>query len=540
MRFSNPILPGCHPDPSICRVGDDYYLVTSTFEWFPGVPIFHSRDLAHWRRIGHVLDRASQLSLDGIRPSGGIYAPTLRHHDGVFYMITTLVDGLMESGNFVVTATDPSGPWSEPHWLPDAEGFDPSLFFDDDGRAWAHGTRPAHRPAYEGHTEVWLRELDLDGMKLVGEEHVLWDGAVKGAIWSEAPHIYKVDGRYYLLTAEGGTAHDHAVIVARADAVTGPYTGNPRNPILTHRTLGHDHPITSTGHADLVQTPAGDWWTVLLAIRPYGGHGHDRVLGRDALPVTRPDDSTAVPPRDGGYHYNLGRETFLTSVRWEDGWPLPAQVRESAEAPALPPRRWPAPPACDNFDSELLAPVWSHLRTPREPYWTLTERPGHLRLCTRPESLSERANPSLVARRQQHAHFAAHAAMEFTPRAAERAGLALVQNDAHHILLVLTADGLVVIRREAGEDQTLAHAAVPPGRIWLGVEAHEQDYQMSYAVRPGDWHPLGAPVDGRVLSTSTAGGFIGAYIGLYTTSEGTPTTNTADFDWFEYRELPPQ
>ncbi|WP_344936001.1 glycoside hydrolase family 43 protein [Sphaerisporangium flaviroseum] len=509
MRFSNPILPGFHPDPSICRVRDDYYLVTSTFEWFPGVPIFHSRDLVHWRRIGHVLDRASQLPVDGIRPSGGIYAPTLRHHEGVFYMITTLVDGLMESGNFLVTATDPAGPWSEPYWLADSEGFDPSLFFDDDGRVWAHGCRPARPQRYEGHTEVWLRELDLDGMKLLGEEHVLWDGAVKGAVWAEGPHIYKIGKTYYLLVSEGGTDHDHALSVARAQNVTGPYAGSPRNPILTHRNLGRDHPIVGTGHADLVQTPGGEWWMVLLAMRPYGGH-----------------------------HYNLGRETFLTRVRWEDGWPVAGPVELTAEGPDLPPHRWPAAPACDNFDATRLAPHWNHLRTPREPYWTLTERPGHLRLRGRPESLTEWTNPSLIARRQQHENFAVHAAMEFTPENDERAGLALVQNDDFHILLVMTTSGLVVIRREAGVDRVLVRADVPPGRIWLGVEAHGQEYQMSYATSPGEWKPLGEPVDGRVLSSSVAGGFIGAYIGMYLSGEGNPTGTAADFDWFEYLPLP--
>ncbi|MFC4586845.1 glycoside hydrolase family 43 protein [Sphaerisporangium corydalis] len=508
MRFRNPILPGFYPDPSICRVGDDYYLVTSSFEWFPGVPIFHSQDLVNWRQIGHVLDRASQLPLDGVRPSGGVYAPTLRHHDGVFYMITTLVDGLMESGNFLVTATDPAGPWSDPYWLPESEGFDPSLFFDDDGRAWAHGARPARPQAYEGHMEIWLRELDLDGMKLAGEEHVLWDGAVKGAVWAEGPHIYKVDGTYHLLVSEGGTAHDHALSAARADTVTGPYTGCPRNPILTHRGLGRDHPIVGTGHADLVQTPGGEWWMVLLAMRPYGG-----------------------------YHYNLGRETFLTRVRWEDGWPVPGPVELTAEAPGPTSRRWAAPPACDDFESPRLGPDWNHLRTPREPYWTLTERPGHLRLRGRPESLTERVNPSLVARRQRHADFAVHTLMEFTPVGDERAGVALVQNDDHHILLVLTANGLVVTRTEGGTDRVLAQADVPPGRIWLGVEAHGQEYQMSYATEPGAWRPLGDPVDGRVLSSTTAGGFTGAYIGLYLSSEGHPTTTTADFSYFEYLPL---
>jgi xylan 1,4-beta-xylosidase len=190
--FRNPILPGFYPDPSICRVGDDYYLITSTFEYFPGLPIFHSRDLVHWRQIGHVLDRPSQLPLDNIRPSGGLYAPTLRFSQGVLYVINTLVDGKTKAGNFIVTATDPAGPWSEPFWLENAPGIDPSLFFDDDGRVWYVGNRvPAHSQ-YWGHREIWLQELDLENMCLVGEPRVLWDGAAKGAGWAEAPHIYKI------------------------------------------------------------------------------------------------------------------------------------------------------------------------------------------------------------------------------------------------------------------------------------------------------------------------------------------------------------
>src|SRR5574338_1191867 len=191
--FRNPILSGCYPDPSICRVGDDYYLVTSTFEYFPGLPIFHSRDLVHWQQLGHVLDRPSQLPLDGVRPSGGLYAPTIRFSNGTFYVINTLVDGKTKSGNFIGAATDPAGPWSEPYWLESATGIDPSLFFDDDGRVWYTGTRLKEKGAYEGNTEVWLQELDLRAMRLVGEQYVLWEGAVKGAVWAEAPHIYKVE-----------------------------------------------------------------------------------------------------------------------------------------------------------------------------------------------------------------------------------------------------------------------------------------------------------------------------------------------------------
>ncbi|MBC6458195.1 glycoside hydrolase family 43 protein [Actinomadura sp. HBU206391] len=505
--FRNPILPGFHPDPSICRVGSDHYLVTSSFEWFPGLPIFHSRDLVHWRPLGHVLDRPAQLALDGIRPSGGLYAPTIRHTRGTFYVICTLVDGPARSGHFVVTATDPAGPWSDPHWL-DGEGFDPSLLFDDDGRAWFTASRLTGR--YEGHAEVWLREFDPGNLKLVGDEHVIWDGAAKGAVWSEGPHLYRVDGRYYLLTSEGGTEHDHAVTVARADRIAGPYEGAARNPILTHRHLGLDHPIVGTGHADLVVTGTGEWWMVLLAMRP-----------------------------SGGYFYNLGRETFLTPVRWEDGWPVAGPVEDVHPAPELPACRWPAEPACDHFDAPSLAPYWNVLRTPREPFWSLAERPGHLRLRLRPESLTDLASPSLVARRQQHLRFAAHAALDFTPRGdGECAGLALVQNHDFHILLVVTARGLRLVWRADGVDTVLAEEPIAPGRVHLAVEAHEQEYQMRYATEPGRWRRLGGPVDGRILSSPVAGGFTGAYVGMYASANGAQSTNVADFDWFEYTGLP--
>jgi alpha-N-arabinofuranosidase len=513
--FRNPILPGFYPDPSICRAGDDYYLVTSTFEYFPGLPIFHSRDLVHWRQIGHVLNRPSQLPLDGVRPSGGLYAPTIRFWRGVFYVVNTLVDGKMQSGNFIVTATDPAGPWSEPHWLASAPGIDPSLFFDDDGRVWYVGNRMATNSQYEGHTEIWLQELDLGTMRLVGESQVIWDGAVKGAVWSEAPHLYKIEGRYYLLTAEGGTAHNHAVSIARSDAIAGPYAGNHRNPILTHRHLGLDYPIVGTGHADLVDTPSGEWWMVLLAMRPYGG-----------------------------YFYNLGRETYLAPVRWEEGWPIVSpgtgRVESSYPAPDLPEHRWPAIPACDHFDGQTLGFQWNFLRTPREPFWSLSERPGYLRLQLRPQCLSEHAAPSFVGRRQQHIHFAAQTALEFTPQTShECAGLALVQNSDFHFLFVVTRQtGPVVrlIRRAHGAEEVLAEQPIDAGRhaVRLKVEAHEQAYSFYFAVAPNEWRSLAADVDGRILSTPVAGGFVGACIALYASSNGQPGTNRADFDWFEY------
>jgi len=503
-RFRNPVLPGSYPDPSICRVGDDHYLVTSTFEWFPGLPVFHSRDLVHWRQLGHVLDRPDQLPLTGVRASGGLYAPTIRHHDGTFFVVCTLVDGTKWSGHFVVTATDPAGPWSEPRPL-EGDGIDPALFFDDDGRAWLVATRLTGR--YEGHTEIWLREFDPVGLAPTGPEHVIWDGAVKGAIWAEGPRLYKIDGRYHLLTAEGGTAHDHAVMAARAERITGPYHGDPRNPVLTHRHLGPDHPIVATGHGDLVETARGQWWMVLLAVRPHG-------------------------------HGALGRETFLTPVRWEDGWPVAGPVESSHEAPDLPEHRWPATPSCDHFDAPELAPCWNTLRGQGARWWSLVDRPGHVRLQARPERLADVASPSFIARRQQHASFAAHTVVDFTPRDQECAGLALMQNPDFHVLIVLTAHGLRLIVREGGSDTVLAERPAGSGRVYLGVEAHGRWYQARYALEPDRWRALGEPFDGRVLSSQAADSFTGAYLGMYASSNGRAGGGHADFDWFEYTGLP--
>jgi alpha-N-arabinofuranosidase len=493
-------------------VNDDYFLITSTFEYFPGLPIFHSRDLVHWNQIGHVLDRPSQLDLDDVRPSGGLYAPTIRHSNGTFYVINTLVDGKTRSGNFIVTATRPQGPWSEPHWLEDADGFDPSLFFDDDGRVWFTANRLNETGFYTGHTEVYLRELDLAGMTLIGEETVLWDGAVKGAVWAEAAHIYKVNGYYYLLIAEGGTAHHHAVSVARSKTIKGPYEPNRGNPILTHRHLGLDYPIVGTGHADLVETQNGEWWMVLLAMRPYGG-----------------------------YYYNLGRETFLAPVRWEDGFPIVSpgtgRVEYTYPAPNLPESPWQSRPRRDDFNETALSYDWNFLRTPRADFYSLTEHPGFLRLRLRPQHLSEKSNPSFVGRRQQDIHFEVHTEFEFSPHTVnECAGLALLQNPDFHFLFVITKDGETVVRliqRSHGHAEMLATRPVRPGRYTLKVEAHEQNYSFYFSAND-QWHSLAGNVDGRVLSTPVAGGFVGAYLGMYASSNGQPSMNHADFDWFEY------
>ncbi len=515
--FRNPILSGCYPDPSICRAGDDFYLVTSTFEYFPGLPIFHSRDLVHWRQIGHALTRESQLPLQEVHSSGGLYAPTIRYHNGTFTIINTLVGGKAQSGNFIVTATDPAGPWSEPFWLDGADGIDPSLFFDADGRTWYVGSRMALNSQFEGHTEVWLQELDLQAMRLIGEPLVLWEGALKGARWAEAPHIYKIGGYYYLLIAEGGTGQHHAVTVARSKNVAGPYEANPGNPILSHRHLGLDYPIVGTGHADLFDTPSGEWWAVLLGMRPYGG-----------------------------YYYNLGRETFLVPVRWEEDWPVfspgTGKVEFEYRVPNLPQQPWPQTPARDDFDADSLALQWNALRASPERFASLSERPGFLRLRLQPESLAENASPSFIGRRQQHIHFSAQTEFEFSPASSnECAGLAVTQSPDFHYLFVVTLQGepvVQLIKRTAGVEEILARVPISIPRIRLKVEAREQDYGFYYADKAGDWQALLEGVDGRILSTPVAGGFLGAYLGMYASSNGQASNNRADFDWFEYAELP--
>ncbi|MBN1247627.1 MAG: glycoside hydrolase family 43 protein, partial [Anaerolineae bacterium] len=511
-----------------CRVGEDYYLINSSFEFFPGLPIHHSHDLVHWRQIGHVLDRPEQLNLDGIRPSGGLYAPTIRHHNGTFYVINTLVDGPVEKGNFIVTATDPAGPWSMPYWLEDAPGIDPSLLFDDDGRAWYVGNEHVFEGYYPGHCVIWLRELDVDQMQLTGPKHVLWDGAVKGAVYAEGPHLYKINGMYYLMIAEGGTGHDHAVTIARSEAITGPYEVNPRNPILTHRHLGLDYPIVGTGHADLVATQYGEWWLVALAMRPYDG-----------------------------YFYNLGRETFMAPVRWEEGWPIVSpgtgRIETAYPVPNLPEHRWPTEAPTDHFEAETLGYQWNFLRTPRYAVRddgaavtglvSLTERRGWLRLHLRPETLSERVNPAFVGRRQQHINFAAVTAMDFTPTSSDEvAGIVLLQNDAFHFRFVCTLDAegsrvVRLIKRLRGVDAVIAEVPVAGGTVYLKAEAHGQAYSFYVGATPDAWTAVLEDTDGRLLSTPVAGGFTGAYIGLYASSRGQPSASHADFDWFEYWEV---
>jgi xylan 1,4-beta-xylosidase len=515
---SNPILPGCHPDPSICRVGQDYYLVTSTFEYFPGLPVFHSTDLAHWDLVGHVVSRPDQLDYEGIASSGGLFAPTLRHHDGKFWVVCTLVDenDPTRGGDFLMTATDPAGPWSDPVWL-DADGIDPSLFFDDDGRVWLHGTRLAREPQWHHQTEVWLREYDPATKLLVGPEHVIWKGAVLGAVWAEGPHLYKVDGTYYLLAAEGGTEIHHAVSVARSSTVTGPYEGCQSNPILTHRHLGRSADIVGTGHADLVQAVDGSWWAVLLAMRSYGG-----------------------------YHYPLGRETFLVPVSWEDGWPVFApgvgRIPEKVEVPfagSTPLRTE------QGGGGGLVRPEdlrWTSLRRPAAEF--VSPRGEGFSLRVGPDTLAEPSCPAFLGIRQQHRRLDLVVTLRAPLQPGEEAGLAIRQSERDHVrLAVLTGPGgEVVVRaihRRGGVEVVLGETRpeVAVGAcLRLAVNVRDQDYVLTVATGEAPATTV-ATADGRELDSVATGGFLGLWIGIYGTSAGAASTTVVEVDSVEYNPL---
>jgi alpha-N-arabinofuranosidase len=504
--YRNPIIPGFHPDPSICRVGDNFYLVTSSFEYFPGVPIFHSKNLIDWRLLGHVLTRTSQLRLHHVRSSGGIYAPTLRYSRGCFYVVTTNVGG---GGNFYVTAKRPEGPWSDPVWL-DQDGIDPSLLFDGD---IAYYTRNGKGVDFD-HPVICQAKVDLKAGKIVGKMRPIWSGT--GGIWPEAPHLYKIGSTYYLITAEGGTAYGHYEVVARSSKPFGPFDGYPLNPILSHRSLPK-HPIQATGHADLVELADGTWWAVLLGIRPRNGR-----------------------------HHHLGRETFLTPVTWtRDGWPIlgtDGRIDLEMRAPQLDAAAPASPTERDDFDTDALSPIWSFLRNPFPRDWSLTAKPGWLRLRGSPVTLDDVDSPALVVRRQQHFALRCRAALDFHPRLAnEEAGLTVRADEKfRYDLAIVRADSgreAILRRRVRGESRIVGRCSLAKGELLLDLQATEK----AYVFRVGVCEPLAllGSLPTKALSAETIGAsgamcFTGVCIGAYATGNGRSSSVPADFDWFEY------
>jgi xylan 1,4-beta-xylosidase len=529
-EYLNPIVAGFYPDPSICRVGDDYYLVNSAFNYFPSIPVWHSKDLVHWTQIGNVIDRPSQFAMRGGAVSAGTYAPTIRYHNGTFYVVCTLVGGI---GNFYVTAQDPKGPWSEPIKLQGVGGIDPSLFFDDDGKCYVTNCDdPVGQAKYNGHRTIRLQEVDLEQKKPVGQKIVLVDGGTdisKRPVWCEGPHLYKINKTYYLMCAQGGTSTAHTEVIFKSDSLKGPYAPWDKNPILSAMGLpaNRPNPITCTGHADLVETQNGQWYAVFLACQPY----------------------------QTGF-YNTGRQTFMLPVKWENEWPIilpPATpVPLTVKKPALPSDNAPAVPTTgnialtDNFDSDSLAFRWIGLRAPTSTWHVASKTARALFLEPRADHFSGQGNPTYLAVRQQNNDFSCSVTVTVQPKTADSvAGLAAFQNESHYyaINVKIESGRLAEISLEqpaggrgfgrgGGQSQpnVLASEKLPDNTVSLELKIEGAGPVTRCFYKIGsEYVQLGKDLQSSFLSTDTAGGFQGVTLGMFarlvssdsSTSQGT-------------------
>lgn len=511
-EYLNPILAGFYPDPSICRKGDTYYLVNSSFTFFPGVPIFTSKDLVNWKQLGHVLDRVSQLPLKGQRVSGGIFAPAISYNEKnkTFYMITTNVG----AGNFFVKTKDPAKGWSDPIYLRKVGGIDPSFFFDKNGKGYiVNNDEPVGGHDYNGQRSIFIHEFDVAGDSVVGNQKEILRGGThvqKNPIWIEGPHLFKVGRYYYLMCAEGGTSDWHSEVILRSKSPMGPYEEFSGNPILTQRQgLDPNRPdiVTSTGHADIVQTPKGDWWAVFLGCRPY--------------------------ERD---FYNTGRDTYMLPVTWKDGWPVILEkgkvVPTVNKAPQWFDGKRSATPSyltgnfsyTDRFDGNQLDMRWMRLRTP-DNFYTLGA--NGLTIKAAATNIYRRETPSALFTRQQHDTFEAETEVTFTPRSEkDLAGFTLLQNEEFNFVYgktIVNGRKAIVLKRSERNNITIStiflndNAADAP--LKLKIQGNGRYYDFSYAVANGQWQSVARGVDAVNLSTHQSGGFIGACIGLYATTD---------------------
>ena len=529
-KFSNPIISGGYPDPSICKVGDTFYIVNSSFEYFPGLPIHKSKDLINWELIGYGLHRKSQVdstvNLIDVQSNGGIHAPTIRYKDGVYYIITTNVyyDEEKEKTdmvNFIITAKNPAGPWSDPIHIVGAPGIDPDLFFDDDGKAWYVGNQMPENPNFDGEGEIWLQELDLSEFKLVGEKHLLWRGAC-GGVWAEGPHIYKKDGRYYLLIAEGGTSFNHAVMVALSDKIEGPYISNPRNPIITSRHLTYDNWVNSTGHGDIIELDDGRNYMVLLGIRNQIERGS-----------------------------NMGRETFIVPLTWE---------REPFEWKEIK-HLWPvvSPETgrveilnnvvfnntiqnndrsfTDNFETESLYLNWNFRRYPLEDIYQINKEESRLDLLCHPNKIKERGRAALLGFKQTESDFEYLTQMYFDPNSSDsEAGISLFQKDDNYINFTIIKKGdkhnLQAYVVKNGEILEIIKDELKQykGNIKFKVIAEKDIYKLYYSSKGINFN-LFTTFEGSLLKSN---GYTGAHIGLYATGNGKKNQDVASFDYVSY------
>lgn len=537
--IKNPIIPGFYPDPSICRVGDDYYLVCSSFELSPGIPLFHSKDLANWEQLCYVLTPQNGFYVEKNTGNGGVMAPTIRYCNGTFYIINC---NFSDRGNFIVTAKDPAGPWSAPHFLDDVPGIDASLFFDTDGTCYIMGTANIWPDGKGGMRQgIWAAEYDTQNFRLISEPVALWGGAMAGVASPEAPHIYHIGDWYYLLIAEGGTEMYHSATVARSRSALGPYEGDPSNPILTTRHMGKKALIQNAGHADLIDTAAGEWYAVFLASRLIGG-------------VSK----------------NLGRETFIVPVEWEDEWPLFSPESGKVEWKYSLPKglAW-SPvkkdPVRDEFDSPQLRMDWCFWGSHGEQFPVMTEQGLRLPCLTQAladplRALSMEAerpqNNSLafVCRRRRQPHCRFSCRMRFTPAGDESAGIAIVQAMNHQFHLELAREnGQTVVQLlqytadydlqpyfpgfTSTTNRTLLGCAPFDGEeIILEMELDENRYVFRYGTDEKDLAEL-ACADGAVINPEKVGCMVGEMLGLYASGNGKKSENSALFCWSEYENL---
>ena len=521
MSIRNPILPGFHPDPSICRVGDDYYIVNSTFEWFPGVPVHHSKDLKNWHLIGHILTRPSQLDLRGVTDSGGVWAPSLSYTDGKFWLIYTNIRNtgmgrpFKDIKIFLTTAEDIRGPWSEPTAL-DSIGFDPSLFHDDDGRKYLLNIEWDFRKGHYRFAGMTLQEFDPVACKLVGERRKI---LVKNEILTEGPNLYKRDGWYYLMLAEGGTGWNHGISAARSRNIWGPYELDPEPSVITTR---HDDSwwVQKAGHGEIVETPEGEWFLAHLGSRPVGER---RCM--------------------------LGRETNLQRVKWVDGWLRMEHgdvrpLQEIAEPVGLASYPWPVNSARDDFDAPVLDVSWSSLRVPADDTWVdLSSRPGWLRLTGR-DSLHSFFEQSLLAKRLQSFRALAETRIQFSPaHFTQMAGLVFYYDTrTHYYLRVTHQEGRgtvigIVLTDDGVYDELDDIDANDWPEFYLRAVIEETTLRFHASPDGISWQTIGPVLDATKVSDDYGSilHFTGAMIGICA-QDLSGNRNTADFDYFELQD----
>lgn len=508
--INNPILKGFCPDPSIIRVEDDYYLATSSFEWWPGVKLFHSKDLAHWQQIPSPLNRVSQLNMKGNPHNGGIWAPCLSYHKGLFFLTYTDVKTqkrpYYNTPNYVVWTDDIYGDWSEPVYL-NSLGFDPSLFHAPDGKKYLVVMR-------NGFKGIYLQEFDFEQKMLTGPIKKIFDGTEAG--FTEGPHLYYRKGYYYLIVAEGGTSYGHCVTMARSKNLWGPYKVDPNNPMLTSRE-DDDLALQRAGHADIVDTPFGEWYMVHLASRP--------IQGRNSV---------------------LGRETAIQKVQWNnDGWLELAESRKTPLLQVASPKGIPSHPFAplsetDNFDSAKLGVQYTTLRVPLGDRLSLTQRPGWLRLFGK-EAISSNHEVSLVARRQQDFFCLAETCMDFSPQWQEHAAglLYLYNNESFYGLIkTLDKDDAPVLKLLRSDKRVITEEISPiplqKSLLYLRVTVKEITSQFSYSYDGKHWEDIPYQCDGQILTDEHNAGFTGSHFALYA-HDMVDGTHFADFDYFTYQ-----